>query len=67
MKVEIIILLCCLSVSFAVDVQNSVSKPLRRSLGIGDHGGVGIVGVGIVGGSVKGFGGLGSNDNSLIF
>lgn len=75
MKIEVIILLCYLSVSFAVDIRNSIVdgqpisaleknesfKPLNRKARL--IGGVGIVGgIGLIG---AGFGGPGSKKNYL--
>lgn len=77
MKVEVLILLWCLSASFAAEivdvnaVENDDSlKPQNRRarlIGLGEFGGLGIVGgIGIVGGGVKGFGGPGSKKKYWI-
>lgn len=73
MKIEVVLLLLCVTASFAVEIvdvktanaveNNESLKSLNRRprlIGIGDLGGIGIVGgIGIIGGGVKGFGGPG--------
>lgn len=80
MKIEVVLLLLCVSASFAVEIgdvktvnaveKNESLKSLNRRprlIGIGDLGGIGIVGgIGIIGGGVKGLGAPGSKNTKRI-